>query len=118
MENRKRPPLPSDASPQEKYDNLILTFFDKWQEKPGKRFQTHKPSFQFSELGFGDAIEFFYYVKALVSKGLLSGVGTKLNSYGVAPEIEISFDGINYCLSLLESGKNSTGMTLKKCISI
>lgn len=100
--------MPLDASPQEKYDNLILTFFEDWQENPGKTFKTHNSRLQLHEFGFRNSVEFFYFTKALISKGLLNGIGTKLGPHGVMPEIEISFDGINYCLSLLESGKNST----------
>jgi hypothetical protein len=33
MEKRNRLPLQLDASPQQKYDNLILTIYEKWKNK-------------------------------------------------------------------------------------
>jgi hypothetical protein len=110
MEKRKRPPLPLDASPQEKYDNLILTFYGLWQEIPGSAYSSSRPtsSDKIDELGFTNENELRVYVKQLVSNGLLYNVGAKEDAvYGLTPRVGISVNGLNYCHSLLESGKNS-----------
>jgi len=122
MEKRKRPPLPLDASPQEKYDNLILTFFEEWQHYEGQNI--HFPDILFayaklSNLGFTKREELIYYTNALIDSGLLSSssnkkeiVNGKLNwgineYYEVYTTLTLSYKGLNYCFSLLESGKNS-----------
>lgn len=114
MEKRKRPPLPLDASPQEKFDNLILTFYENWQETPGvfvdflNIFSTRDPRYY----GFESHDEFLLFVDTLVDDGLLmdqrGGKGrVRHDKYDVWLQLKISYKGLNYCRSLLESGKNS-----------
>lgn len=117
MERRKRSPLPLDASPQEKYDNLILTFFEEWQEFDGQEinfgdfFETRSPNY----LGFQNHHEFIFYIRSLIVGKLVSinpqSWITKVISglyYEIPLNPRVTFEGLNYCLSLLESGKNST----------
>lgn len=134
MEKPKRPPLPLDASPQEKYDNLILTFFEEWEEYPGARILFYNPLDPFGnigammkqpsvikrahkehlDLGFENLREFILYVDTLIDRGHLIMIGTRgeLKIGGELQDIpcylRISFSGFNYCHSLQESGKNSS----------
>lgn len=118
MEKRKRPPLPLDASPQEKYDNLILTLFEEWQGYAGQVIRFW-PIFTKTEnlqlLGFSNQEEFFFFVKTLIDSGLISDGGGSHYlfefgdiAYKVNECLKITFSGLNYCRSLLSSGKNST----------
>ncbi len=114
MEKRKRPPLPLDASPQEKYDNLILTFYEEWQKYSGHVIGFW-PIFSETEnlqlLGFSNQEEFIFFIKTLIDNGLISDGGGSYYSFGngkVNESLTMTFSGLNYCLSLLSSGKNST----------
>jgi len=137
MEKRKRPPLPLDASPQEKYDNLILTFFEEWQEGTGARIEFFEGypigeesvfgiiQKDYPRLGFKALREFLFYFEALIEKGHLftaprddgNGSTTAIAFHSVTLDrvaydlpsfVRISFSGLNYCHSLLSSGKDST----------
>jgi hypothetical protein len=118
MEKRKRPPLPLDALPQEKYDNLILTIFEEWQERVGEVINFKKifrDTDDYHELGFHSRGEFATYARTLVEEGLTEGVNQSIDLvmvlgeyYQIYPSIRITYKGFNYCHSLLSSGKNST----------
>lgn len=121
MEKQKRPPLPLNASSQEKYDNLILTFFEEWQEFHGQKIRVYEKltTLRPEYYGFLNAREFAYYINALLKDELLEGSteqfrapqgsivikGEEIYTCNIA---SVTFGGLNYCLSLLESGKNST----------
>lgn len=154
MENRKRPPLPLDASPQEKYDNLILTFFEEWQEFSGdlvsvyltetifdqisvfkgqktpmashlsvrkpKIFQDLSIEKAVNYLGFYTLSELLLVLSAIIENGLLEKPGNYNGTgeyYDFKQEdknltiprwLKITYHGVNYCHSILKSGKNST----------
>jgi hypothetical protein len=157
MEKRKRPPLPLDASPQEKYDNLILTIFEEWQEFSGDlvsfyltetildHFTRSQARLHYKNkiglissrfrpevfdslgrekaidyLGFNTLGELLLVLNAIIENGLLEkprdykGTGAfydlKLGEVDhVIPRwLKITYQGLNYCHSLLSSGKNST----------
>ncbi|GAB4496395.1 MAG: hypothetical protein OHK0019_28000 [Saprospiraceae bacterium] len=108
MEKRKRPPLPLDASPQEKYDNLILTFFEEWQSFSGELIdlEIFSEVKNFIHLGFANRTEFELYLNTVISDDLFK---TSREPYkGAQTLLSLTFKGLNYCHSLLESGKNST----------
>lgn len=113
MEKRKRPPLPLDASPQEKYDNLILTFFEEWQEFEGEKinFKERLLSIDENYLGFSTRNGLLVYLSALCDNNLITPSPKDWDMYGTTRmpfHPNITYQGLNYCLSLLESGKNST----------
>ena len=128
-----RPPLPLDASPQEKYDNLILTFFEEWQEYIGQDVlfkklmqirqsgnsnrrdsiystRLRQPS-EISRLGFSRIEELILFLRAIIKDGLIIDLhsrGDVSKEFGMPSNLMLSYSGLKYCLSLLNSGKNST----------
>ncbi|HRI59932.1 MAG TPA: hypothetical protein PK228_09420 [Saprospiraceae bacterium] len=112
MEIQKRLPLPPDASPQEKYDRLILTFYGEWQEYFGNEISyDHITTPQDAiEHGFSNTQELREFFCALIENGLLGSKYPIQAFREIKPglTIRMTYSGLNYCLSLLESGKNST----------
>lgn len=113
-----RKELPITATPQEKYDNLILTFFDDWEPLPGKKmnFRGILDSIDCHDYGFHDHNEFLLYVNSLIKNGLLEpderfGLenwgSIDGRTYKIYDRLGITFSGLNYCRQLKESGKNS-----------
>lgn len=112
-----RKPLPLTATPQEKYDNLILAFFEDWEESPGQKmnFVGKLDSINLQQFGFQEHSEFLLYVNTLLQNGLLEpdermpreGWSIENRTFQVYPRLGITFAGLNYCLKLKESGKNS-----------
>jgi hypothetical protein len=116
MKKPERPPLSIYASPQEKYDNLLLAVFENFQDYQGHIISVpdiilrKRPE----HYGFLNSSELVYYINALVKSGLLESFYPlrKINStsgqFHTYESILMSFQGVNHCLSLLSSGKNST----------
>jgi len=112
MEKQKRPPLPLDASPQEKYDNLILTFFEEWQEYDGEKidFKDLLQTIKVNYWGFQNQNEMVFYLFSLCEDELIAPFPKDWDTYGARKipfEPYVTYKGLNYCRSLLESGKNS-----------
>ncbi|MBV6440401.1 MAG: hypothetical protein DYG98_12795 [Haliscomenobacteraceae bacterium CHB4] len=114
MEKRKRPPLPLDASPQEKYDNFILAFYEDWQEFDGEKIDCKKllqEIVDLEHLGFHNKKELVFYLSSLCADEILAPPPKEWDTFGsikIPFRAYITFKGLNYCRSLLESGKNST----------
>lgn len=112
MKKQNRPPLPSDATPQEKYNNLILRFFEEWQKYFGETVSYDNISTAQIALqnGFANSQELREYFYTLLTDGLLDSETPSKYFRGelYRGELRLTFKGLNYCRSLLESGKNST----------
>ena len=108
---------------------MILTFFEEWQNGPGGEVQFGNRSYLLEKegegkgigdkinpvhLGFCDLAEMMLYLGTMLEQGYLIGYATSGNQikgdyYTSTPhKIRLSFSGLNYCLSLLSSGKDST----------
>ncbi|MBP6812999.1 MAG: hypothetical protein KA138_15830 [Saprospiraceae bacterium] len=117
MEKRKRPPLPLDASPQEKYDNLILTFYEDWQTFYGQNVDLNSvlTNLNFEFLGLKNKAELYFLINTIVENGHFQSPFKKINlifeddhdTYECPQYLRLSFQGINFCRTLQESGKNS-----------
>ncbi|MFN0216318.1 MAG: hypothetical protein ACKVT2_18820 [Saprospiraceae bacterium] len=110
MEKRKRPALPLDAPPQEKYDNLILTFFEEWQEFDGDKIDFKKllQAVDVNHLGFLNRDELILYLSSLCGDELIAPSPKDWDTYGAGKipfKPYVSFKGLNYCLKI--SGKDS-----------
>ncbi|MBC7773955.1 MAG: hypothetical protein H7246_00850, partial [Phycisphaerae bacterium] len=114
MEKPKRAPLPLDAPPQEKYDNLILAFFEEWLINPDDPCGWPLPKdYDLNHLGFRSFLEISFYLHALEKDGLVI-IGKEDNDMPTGPDdlqivtgLLITHQGFKHCHSLRESGKNS-----------
>jgi hypothetical protein len=113
MEKRKRPPLPIDASPQEKYDNLILTFYEEWMDLSRPAISINHILSQynndFSHLGFINPQELIEFLCGLIDENYLSSTALVGEvRFNRNSSLSITFKGRKYCHALLSSGKDST----------
>lgn len=107
-----------DASPKEKYDNLLLAILNEWQGYVGHMVNTEEKlnSLDPNYYGFKNTFELAYFINSLVKDGLLNSDyqlnGIYINNDNDVVksyyEVTVSYSGLRYCASLLETGKNST----------